>query len=477
MLHCGEWSRNLSGMPISASPILRDFDQDGDYEILISDLFGYIYLLDHNGDNLPGWPQQIGILQKTSPNMGDIDGDGSLEVVVGDNDGKVYAWDLAGNLKAGFPFTLQGTVKSVTRLIDMDDDGAAEILLHAGNSKLYLIDYDSSTPTVDWAIDLQGDIDSFQGESNFNWILACTPTVADLELDGNLEIFVGSTAKKVHGFDANGSSLPGWPQSTGDWVVGVVAITDLDGDDDLEVLAASGSGNADGKGKIYAWDESGNAISGFPVTIDSAVMGSLATGDVISSSPGQEIVSVDMQGNIYCHSNTGALLMTFSTSIASGFEISSPLIIDADGDGELEIIVASQDKNIYIINGDGTEVDFQYSGASTLDSTPAAADIDGDGLIELLYADYSGNLYCKDLTTSASDDHLPAPSFASDPAYLIDAPVNDRDRDLIPDAYERALYGSLAYGADDDADADGGSLLYEWILGTNPNDATDRIKL
>ena len=104
--------------------------------------------------------------------------------------------------------------------------------------------------------------------------------------------------------------------------------------------------------------------------------------------------------------------------------LSSPLIIDVDGDNELEVLVASRDNNIYMWNGDGSAVESPtLSGEDWLDSTPAAADIDGDTMIELVYADYAGNLYCKDLDATANEKNLAMPSFAADPPDFIEAPA------------------------------------------------------
>ena len=292
----GDWSDTL-GSPIAASPILRDIDLDGDFEVLISDLSGDVHLLDHLGNSLPGWPKQTAALQKTSPNTGDIDGDGVLDVVVGDNEGTLHAWDLSGNTKPGFPLELEGTIKSVARMVDVDGDGTSQILVHSGESLLYLVN-GNGTVVSDWPIDLQGEKDNFG-----SWIYASTPTIADIGYDGSPEIFVGSTAKKVHGFDASGTPLAGWPKSTDDWVANTVVVVDLDGDGIQEVLAASGA--SDGRGKIYAWTESGSALSGFPVLLTYTInASSLAVGDVVPSQDGLEIVSADYEGNVYCTAAT-----------------------------------------------------------------------------------------------------------------------------------------------------------------------------
>ena len=97
-----DWSVDL-GSPILGSPLVRDLDGDGDYEILASSSAnGEVYVLDHHGQPLDdGWPVRIvvdeprdidgdGVIYTTNPNLvvspslGDIDGDGQLDIVVAD---------------------------------------------------------------------------------------------------------------------------------------------------------------------------------------------------------------------------------------------------------------------------------------------------------------------------------------------------------------------------------------------------------
>ena len=224
------------GSPITASPMLRDLDGDGDLEILISTLLGEVMILDHTGQALQGWPQTTSIFQRTSPNVGDIDGDGMLDVVVGDNDGKLHAWELDGTPKDGFPMQLEGTIKSVVRLIDLNGDSAAEMILHTGDSRLYILEGNGQSLSG-WPVDLGGEADNFG-----SWVIASTPTIVDFGYNGTPEILVGTTADNVQAFKLDGSPVEGWPKATGDWVYPSISAVDLNGDYELEVVAGSGDG-------------------------------------------------------------------------------------------------------------------------------------------------------------------------------------------------------------------------------------------
>ncbi len=63
--------------------------------------------------------------------------------------------------------------------------------------------------------------------------------------------------------------------------------------------------------------------------------------------------------------------------------LSSPAVADVDGDGDLEIAFGGFDRNVYLLNADGS-VRFYYHTADTVWSSPAFADINGDGVLEML---------------------------------------------------------------------------------------------
>jgi hypothetical protein len=509
------WSQDL-GYSIYASPVVRDLDGDGDYEILISSrwyydesgnpIVGQVHLLDDQGQALAGWPQQIEVdsgaypFVEISPSVGDIDGDGQLDVVVGDVLGYLHAWEIDGTAK---PFTaggrsdnrlpLDGGIKAVVRFIDVDQDGADELLVHTGSSKLYLLNGDGSNYGTKWPIELGGAVENQYS----NRPLESSPLALDFDYDGTMEIAVATTGGEVHLYDIDGNPL--WKVSTtssSDQNHSSLVAADLDGDYQLELVLAGADQ------KLHAWHANGTPVYGFPTQqLGAAFTGSVAVAD-LHSEPGQELVVADKNGTVYCFSSDGALLweqqpFNFGTP---GSGNASPIIVDLNNDSSLEIVVPHRgnylrafnsatgglldwpDLRVTIKSGDNVIIpEADVIGVASQMSTPVCANIDSDLNLELLYISPTGSLSCYELNTSG--DHAINSAafgwngFLGDRGELSNGPTGDRDSDLISDDYERYYFGSTEYAADDDFDLDGVSNYVEWGAGTNPTDASDLLSI
>lgn len=76
----------------------------------------------------------------------------------------------------------------------------------------------------------------------------------------------------------------------------------------------------------------------------------------------------------------------------------TPAIADTTGQGDIAIGFGAYDRNVYLLNADGS-VRWYYNAADTSWSSPAFADINGDGRKELVAAtDISGNKRLKPIT-------------------------------------------------------------------------------
>lgn len=211
---------------------------------------------------LEGFPVDIGESGEASPKLADVDGDGIRDIVYPTSAGFVHVFRVTphGPVEvAGFPYRSD----RVDGLRAPAPPGAPSYLGSAGYG--------------------EGGVDPDVAREAF----VGAPAVADLDGDGRVEIVAATFAGTVHVIEADGLPRAGWPirlphvpscsrdvtvpptagpcmGSYGDVVRGAFAapvLVDLDGDSVLDVVQAAFDGN------VYAWDEGGKALSGWPVAI------------------------------------------------------------------------------------------------------------------------------------------------------------------------------------------------------------------
>jgi hypothetical protein len=327
-----------------------------------------------------------------SPAVADIDEDGRAEVVWGSYD-LVSLDGATGALE--WRATDARRVYPGVVVADLTGDGSLEIV--AGRNSDNLMVYDS-TGAVVWTRHPFG-----SGEVR-------TLAVADLEGDGVLEIVAGHAAgvstNQVVVYDPSGNVRPGWPaKRPGEPGYGAglfnqnIAVEDLDGDGDMELVVPTDSHY------IMAFDDEGGQL---PVH-------AMYTGRTYWSEVGVHVDhEVDLRGYAQC-----------GIEHRPNFIQGAPAIADVDGDGSLEIVVVGNVHNCatspytslyhvpFILRLDRT----RWSGGgydwTVIPSPPAGAgpksedydviqsaatnvvpiDLDGDGLLEILFPSYDGRMH------------------------------------------------------------------------------------
>ncbi len=362
-------------------------------------------LVHDDPDLLEGFPVYLGTSGESSPVLADFDGDGAFEVVLATAEGEVHLLSGDGTSLEGWPVLSQP-----------DED----VVAHAG-----------APAFANGALDPELHDGFLAGAA-----------AGDLDADGVPEVVAAGLDGAVYAWHADGTAVSGWPVETWDrlpeeldsdhlydkGVIGAPTLYDLTGDGKLEVVVAAMDS------RIYAWDDGGELLSGYPFEA--------------------------------CHpENCGIEGARIITSVTIG---------DVDGDGDPDLGFGTNETlydgrysitHLYDAGSQEALPGWPRTGAGLVSEAallpviawghPASlafADLEGDGDLEMLDAvmlgqpgvlDHEGNEVLEMAYTADSygeDSHTSEPSFASmsnNPSF------GDLDKDGVPDPF---MGGSGTYG-------------------------------
>jgi len=283
------WPQIVGETSVLKSPVIFDIDGDSDLEIILGQRDypnGRVLVFNHDGSMYPGWPQSLYLMCVATPSVGDVDEDGIIEICALDYRG-VYLWDKDGNLEEGWPKLNDDWGSSYAQpvLADLDDDGDLEILqaysIYSNHQNYVGIYHHDGTNFANWPqqfpgpqtystpvcadIDNDGDLEIFggghismgknllarhhTGDSVIGWpvlvdMLDCSPIVFDFEPYNGVkrEIFVGDNQGHFYAYYDDGTILPGWPIYTGCSFTNSPSVGDVDADGDIEIAFVVSNG-------------------------------------------------------------------------------------------------------------------------------------------------------------------------------------------------------------------------------------------
>ncbi len=225
--------------------------------------------------------------------------------------------------------------------------------------------------------------------------------VGDIEGDGDLEICFGTGGGYLYVYHHTGVMVDNWPVQTHAWMYGTPALADLDNDGDLEITIANDT-------SLYVWHHDATVADGFPVTLTCGVEAqhTPAVGD-LDGDGDLEIIhgAYEHPCLVFAWHHDGTLVEGWPVTIPPGGPYdhcdnsSAPALGDLDRDGTLEVIVATDGGQVYVLDHDGT--DFPGWPKEDLDQfglvSPVIGDIDGDGEVEIVVgSDFSAVIYAWD---------------------------------------------------------------------------------
>jgi uncharacterized protein (DUF2141 family) len=402
-----------------------------------------------------------------SPEFADIDGDGDLDLFAGEYYGsiKVFTNDGSGNFTSA-PNLQSGGVDinagSTPSPVFADINGDGDLDLYVGNYAGNIMVFSNNGSGIFTALpNLQA------GGTDIDLGFYATPKFTDIDGDGDLDLYAGeySGAIKVFTNDGSGNftASPDLQALENPFLTGfspTFADIDEDGDPDLYV------GNTSGNISVFTNGGSGNFtaapnLQAGGVDIDAGNY-SIPTFADIDDDGDLDLYVGNYAGNIMVFSNNGSGSFVSSANMqAGGSDIdvgnyASPIFADIDGDGDLDLYVGELDGTIKVFSNNGSGIftaspDLQADGA-TIDVgyTPTSEfyDIDEDGDLDLIVGEYNGSI--KVFTNNGSGIFSASPNLQANGsdinAGLFPKPVfANVDGGCQPDLYLGSLVGYILH--------------------------------
>ncbi|HDR04916.1 MAG TPA: T9SS type A sorting domain-containing protein, partial [Candidatus Marinimicrobia bacterium] len=289
-----------AGSKIIGAPAAADIDLDGEVEIVFGSHDKKLYVLNSQGQLK--WTLVTGSYLNATPVLANLDEDPELEIIIGCADNKIYVLNHDGTLMEPFPLDIGGAIMMGATVADINGDGVNDIIVSSYSNELFVISAAGDT--------LDGWPQPLPQRAN------CEPTVADLDGDGSPEIIIGTDAGNLLIFANDGtlkSTTPGsgaikaspavfpagsglaiayvtttgkgyllssageifenWPV-TGNSFYGSVVVADLDSDGAMDISALANDG------RVFAWNQEGQLLAGYPINTGEISKSSLAVADI-----------------------------------------------------------------------------------------------------------------------------------------------------------------------------------------------------
>ena len=337
------WTQTLAGGMGQYPAAVGDINNDGVLEIVALTAYGNarggINVFDASGNVLLATVTNNNPLI-CAPVLADLNNDGELEIIFNGR-GKasasisagIHVWNLQGEELDGFPFEMPSTPSFTPTLADIDGDGFLEIFT-ATTSVLYCI---SHTGQEFYTVD---------GQEAYKYSYQ-SPLVVDFEGEGNWSL-VGA----CHGDNPNhyvrdaltGEYRSGWPKPVTSWTYSAPTVA-KNNDRYAIFMGMSGEGNV-----FYQYDPDGNIAPGFPLNLTSGIEGFVSIADIDGDGENEIITDFNLMdgelGFIRAWEMDG-------TEVTDGFPLRPQGLTymnganfgDIDGDGRLEMVTLSYVQN------------------------------------------------------------------------------------------------------------------------------------
>ena len=410
-----DWYMNQS------CPLIIDLDGNGSMDVImgtaIRDSLG---AWNFDGQPLAGWPISIPHEAFWEIAGGDIDNDGRIEVVIAVFDTSSIALALRSDASQpeGWPFEVPSWATVAPSLFDLNGDGQLEILIASSDTGAG----DAGNGTRFGRLGVY----SAHGEILSGWpflvterLLDTTPSIADIDMDGDFEIVFATYEHGFHGpawihvFNHDGTPFA---DSTDfkqvEKVIGVtpVSLVDIHGDIRPEIIAS------DDDGLVHILDNNADYIPGWPQAEPQGRMSDMPVAIGARNGPAQFLWGESDAGRSFIYDSEGNLLPDWP--YYGDMMRSQPIVGDLDGeenDATPEAFLGGSNPynvvlDFYAEYPEGWPV---YTDGNDF-GTGALTDLDGDGDTDIIFLDYSGNIHAYDTPGVYRHDLIECPRYMYD---------------------------------------------------------------
>lgn len=416
-------------------PSFTDIDADGDYDLFIG--IGESFFED---GSIPGTTvayRNIGT--KLSPNFqldntlvvglpdagynsyptfADLDNDKDLDLLIGrDLTGLLYYKNL-GNSQAPV-WSLESTTFNVVekstywknpQLFDLDKDGDYDLIYGTDAGTLYYYENKGSVTSPSFVYNNLFPVVKAGGASS--------PSFADIDNDGDLDILSGSNIGPFEFFRNTGSKdKPIFVKSTAPFSginpgsYSVPLFIDLDKDNDLDIT--SGALN----GKLTSYINNNNVYSlttSYFSTISAGWFSIPTFADINNDGEVDLFVGAEEAVNVKFYLNQGNFNMLQNDTLMASLNLpgrTKPVFVDLDNDNDYDLVCGNNWGEMFAYENTGTPSAPIWEDISELMegievkqmASPGFADLDNDGKVDMVIGEYDGNFtYYKNLFAISS---------------------------------------------------------------------------
>ena len=381
-------------------PLVAEFDGQPGLEVITSTwdfLAPEIAAFDNRGRMLPGWPITLESKAYGYPVAGgDLDNDGRLEALIAPRDESgfhlvVHALNHDAQELNGWPISLRFAGNTPPILMDLDSDGRLELAIatshkdaDADSGAVVLVSSDGVV-VPGWPFVAAEDFES-------------PVSVGDLDLDGDLELLVATNVGTsgpgwIHAFNHDGSPF-GSSHVLAELEEAVaitpVTLVDLVGDLRPEIVTA------DREGEIRIVTSEGERVEGWPPEQSFGSMAGMPVALGANDGPAW--------GFLTASDHSVSVLYDAFAEVMPGWPFhgswlmrSQPITGDLDGDPELEAFVGGSMPYNFSLELDGSVVEGWPVVTESQDfGTGTLTDLDGDGDTDIVFQGYDAKIHVYD---------------------------------------------------------------------------------